>query len=208
MAIIYKNERDMNNNSYENRVLSKRYNSSYQVMSDIWCGADEATVWDDKENAPKRMYINIYDMNPSDWKPAEINVDATEEVKEKYREWLTQRHFESLVRDAEDHALQFEKGAIAKVVKGKSSKGVQGKVVVMISAPYRMGYRAIQARKLGIATSDVMIKKPLSNGKVVDAHRDMVWVWAMNCERIDKPQIDRDALLQQARERALREYAA
>lgn len=208
MAIIYKNERDMNNNSYENRVLSVKHNSSYQVMSDIWCGADEALVWDDKENAPKRLVVNIYDMNPADWKPAEINVDASEEVKAKYRDWLTQRHFESLVRDAEDQALQFEKGSIAKVVKGKSSKGVQGKVVVMISAPYRMGYRAIQTRKLGIATSDVMIKKPLSNGKVVDAHRDMVWVWAMNCQRVDKPQIDRDALLQQARERALREYAA
>ena len=208
MAIIYKNERDANNNSYENCVLSKKLNQSYQVMSDIWCGADEALVWDEKENAPKRMTVNIYDMQPTGWKPAEIIVDASDEVKVKYRDWLTQRHFERLVDDAEFAATQFEKGAIAKVVKGKSSKGVQGKVVVMISAPYRMGYRAVQSRKLGIATSDVMIKKPLSNGKVVDSHKDMVWVWAMNCQRVDKPQIDRDALLQQARSRALQEFAA
>jgi hypothetical protein len=196
----------LHENQYAGRVLKISRGESYQIMSDIWGSADWALVLNE-ENKPERICLNIYDMGA----PEHVStgeVDATEEVKSLYCDFLTQRHFDSLVQDAEDRAMEFEKGSIAQVVRGKTSKGMQGKVVVMISAPYRMGYRAVQKRKLGIATSDVMIKKPLSNGKVVDAHKDMIWVWAMNCQRLDKPQIDRDALLKQARDRALRDCAA
>jgi hypothetical protein len=71
-----------------------------------------------------------------------------------------------------------------------------------------MGYRASSEYKLAIATSDVKVKKALRNGKVAEVYQDVVWVWARNCQRVDVPQIDRQALLQTAQERAVRSIAA
>ena len=51
-------------------------------------------------------------------------------------------------------------------------------------------------------------KKALPNGKVVDAHRDMVWVWQRNCERVDVAQIDKDAILEQVKAEAARAVSA
>ena len=194
MPILYTAKRDADLNQYANRVLSKELNRTIQIMSDVWAGADYALVWDDEKNAPVNVCVNVYDMNPSDWRPAEIVVDATDEVKSLYRQWKIDREVERRVERFEDAAVAIEKGAIAKVVRGRNGKGTIGKVVVQMDAPYRMGYRSSMRRKVAIATSDVKVKKALRNGKVADVYQDVVWAWAMNCQRMDVAKPDREAI--------------
>lgn len=202
MAILYTLPTQYN--QYENCVLRREVDQSYQIMSDIWGTADWAFVWDKASASPKRVLVNVYDMNPPDWKPVQIEVDATEEVKEAYFNWQVKNLHESLISQAEDEARRIRKGSIAEVVRGRNGKGAKGKVVVVMTAPYRMGYKAAMMEKYGIATSDVTFKKALSNGKVVDAHQDMVWAWAKNCRRVDRDPVDKDALLIEATERVKR----
>lgn len=209
MAIMYTTERDIADyNSYENAVLAKVVDQSYRIMSDVWGTADFALVWDEATASPKQVLVNVYDMQGYNWVPTKIIVDATPEVRAAYEQWLVNVQFNHLVSRAEDAAREIEKGSIAKVVKGRNGKGTQGKVVVKMKATYGMGWQSRVLDKLGIATSDVMFKKALSNGKVVDAHRDMVWVWAHNCERVDVAPVDKDALLEQAKAWAAREVSA
>lgn len=200
MAIMYTADRDQNENTYKNQVLAKEHDQSYRIMSDVWGSADWALVWDDATASPKKVLVNVYDMNPESWKPVQIIVDATDAVREKYYQWLIKIRFDQLVGNAEDAARELVKGSIAKVVRGRNAKGTQGKVVVYMQARYGMGWQSKIEPKLGIATSDVTFKKALPNGKVVDAHRDMVWVWARNCQRVDIAPIDKDTILAEAKE--------
>lgn len=189
-------------------VLEKIVDHSYRIMSDIWGTADWALVWDEKSNGPKRLLVNVYDMNPSGWSPSEIVVDATEEVKAKYRDFQVKRLYEQLLGSAEIAARQIEKGCIAKVVKGKNGKGTVGKVVVMMDATYGMGWRASVEKKLAIATSDVKVKKALRSGKVAEVYQDVVWVWARNVERVDIAEINQHMLWLEAEKRVVRPIAA
>lgn len=209
MAIMYTTARDLAEcNRYENAVLAKVVDQSYRIMSDVWGTADFALVWDEATASPKQVLVNVYDMQGTGWVPVQIIVDATAEIREKYHQWLINCKFESLLGSAENASREILKGSIAKVVKGRNGQGVQGKVVVHMKASYGMGYRASIETKLGIATSDVTYKKALPNGKVVDAHRDMVWAWARNCQRVDVAPIDKDAILEQAKAWAARELSA
>lgn len=208
MAILYTAARDSNENRYEGLVLARVVNQSYRIMSDVWGTADFARVWDEATAGPKMILVNVYDMNPESWRPVQITVDATDEIREKYNLWQINLEFQRRVGIAESEALRIEKGCIAKVVKGKNGKGTVGKVVVQMQARYGMGWRASVENKLGIATSDVTFKKALPNGKVVNAHRDMVWVWQRNCERVDVAKIDKDAILEQVKAEAARSVSA
>lgn len=208
MAILYTETCETHYNRYEGFVLAKVVDQSYRIMSDVWGTADFALVWDEASASPKQVLVNVYDMQGAGYVPTKIEVDATPEAREKYTQWLINVRFNQLVNDAENEVRAIEKGSIAKVVKGRNAKGTQGKVVVKMQARYGMGWKSSIQNKLGIATSDVMIKKALSNGKVVDAHRDMVWVWAHNCERVDVAQIDKDKILEQAKAWAAREVSA
>jgi hypothetical protein len=189
-------------------VLEKKHDNSYQIMSDVWGSADWATVWDEATSSPKHILVNVYDMNPSGWCPVQITVDATDEIREKHKQWLINREYERLLGSAEIAARRIEKGCIAKVVKGKSGKGTIGPVVVAMNAIYGMGWRSSQELKVAIATSDVKVKKALRNGKVAEVYQDVVWAWARNVVRIDIAKIDREALWKQAQERAVRAIAA
>lgn len=194
MAINYTAERDANENRYEGCVLSKEVDHSYRIMSDIWGTADFALVWDVATASPKNILVNVYDMNPESWRPVQIEVDATEEVKQAYLDWQINQKYQELEHEAISASHQIEKGAIAKVVRGRTGKGTVGKVVVQMLANYGMGYRANREYKLAIATSDVMIKKPLASGKIIDVHQDVVWVWQRNCQRVDVKPVDKVAL--------------
>lgn len=189
-------------------VLEKIVDRDYRIMSDVWGTADWALVWDEKSNGPKKLLVNVYDMNPESWRPTEIVVDATEEVKAKYRDWQIDQEYRRLLGNAEIAVRQIEKGCIAKVVKGRNGKGTIGKVVVMMDAAYGMGWQSRIEKKLAIATSDVKVKKALRNGKVAEVYQDVVWVWARNVERVDVAKINKDALLQTAQERVVRSIAA
>ena len=208
MAILYTAARDSNENCYEGFVLARVVDQSYRIMSDVWGTADFARVWDEATASPKMILVNVYDMNPESWRPVQIAVDATDEVKAKYRDWQIKGEYERLLGSAEIAAKQIEKGGIAKVVKGKNGKGTVGPVVVMMDATYGMGWRSSVEKKLAIATSDVKVKKALRSGKVAEVYQDVVWVWARNCQRVDVPHIDKDALLQTAQERVVRSIAA
>lgn len=199
MAILYTAERDANENRYEGCVLAKIVDRDYRIMSDIWGTADFALVWDETTSSPKNILINVYDMNPSGWCPVQIQVDATEEIKKAYLDWKINQTYQRLLGTEENRVHEIEKGAIAKVVRGRTGKGTVGKVVVQMLANYGMGYRASREYKLAIATSDVMIKKPLASGKIIDVHQDVVWVWQRNCERVDIQSIDKTALLEKAK---------
>ena len=91
---------------------------------------------------------------------------------------------------AQNEARTMVKGSVVKVVSGRTAKGVEGPVVVVIQRPYGMGYRANMENKFAIATSDVMVDFAAKNGKVYKNHRDVVWVWARNCELVNIPEID------------------
>jgi hypothetical protein len=194
---------------------SEQHKGFYDSQTD-WAGyvlekkhdTDWAIVWDEATSSPKHILVNVYDMNPEGWRPVQITVDATDEIREKYKQYLINREYERLLDLAIMDSKQIEKGAIAKVVRGKSGKGTVGKVVVQMIATYGMGYRASSEYKLAIATSDVKVKKPLRSGKIVEVYQDVVWVWQRNCERVDVAKIDKDALLQAAQERVVRSIAA
>jgi hypothetical protein len=202
MAILYTLPTQYN--QYENCVLERKVDQSYRIMSDIWGTADYAYVWDEATASPKMVLVNVYDMNPSDWKPTRIEVDATDEVRAKFLNWRTKIEFETLLGTEEQRVRQIEKGAVAKVVKGKNGKGTIGPVVVAMNAIYGMGWRSSQELKVAIATSDVKVKKALRNGKVAEVYQDVVWAWARNVVRVDIAKIDREALQKQALERAVR----
>lgn len=189
-------------------VLKKTHDSNYRIMSDVWGSADWALVWDEKSNGPKHILVNVYDMNPEGWRPAEIVVDATEEVQAKYRHWQVNREYQKLLENAEVAVRRIEKGCIAKVVKGRNGKGTIGKVVVAMTAIYGMGWRASQELKVAIATSDVKVKKALRNGKVAEVYRDVVWAWARNVIREDVAEINQHMLWLEAEARVARSYPA
>ena len=187
--------------NWEGLVLKVEHDQNYRIMSDVWGSADWATVWDESTASPRKVLVNVYDMNGPDWKPVQITVDATDEIREKYNQYMINLEFNRLLNAEQSFNNQIQKGVIAKVVKGKNGKGTIGPVVVMMDATYGMGYRSSLEKKLAIATSDVKVKKPLRNGKVVEVYQDVVWAWARNCVRVDVPQIDKDALLEQAKAR-------
>jgi len=211
MAIMWR-EQDKGYNgteqTWEGAVLKVEHDRNYRIMSDVWGSADWATVWDESTAAPKKILVNVYDMQGPHWKPAQIIVDATDEIREKYNQWQINLEFQRRLGTAESDARQIQKGCIVKVVKGKNGKGTVGKVVVQMQARYGMGWQSSTENKLGVATSDVTFKKALPNGRVVDAHRDMVWVWQRNCERVDVAQIDKDAILEQVKAEAARVVSA
>lgn len=194
--------------NWEGAVLKVEHDQNYRIMSDVWGSADWATVWDEATSSPKQILVNVYDMNPDGWRPVQITVDATDEIREKYKQWMINREYSRLLEIEERRAREIEKGSIAKVVKGKNGKGTIGKVVVQMVATYGMGYRSTSEYKLAIATSDVKVKKPLRSGKIVEVYQDVVWAWQRNCERVDVTKIDKDALLQAAQERVVRSIAA
>lgn len=190
--------------NWEGAVLKVEHDTNYRIMSDVWGSADWATVWDAQEQRAKKVLVNVYDMQGPDWKPVQITVDATDEIREKYNQYMINLEYQKLLNAEQSFNNQIQKGVIAKVVKGKNGKGTIGPVVVMMDATYGMGYRSSLEKKLAIATSDVKVKKALRNGKVVEVYQDVVWAWARNCVRVDVPQIDKDALLEQARARYAR----
>lgn len=190
--------------NWEGLVLKVEHDKSYRIMSDVWGSADWALVWDEATASPKNILVNVYDMNPEGWRPAQITVDATDEIREKYNQYMINLEYERLLNAEKSFNNQIQKGVIAKVVKGKNGKGTIGPVVVMMDATYGMGWRASLEKKVAIATSDVKVKKALRNGKVVEVYQDVVWAWARNCERVDVPQIDQDEILERARARFAR----
>ena len=160
---------------------------SIQVMSDIWETTKFATYWDDQAGMiNEKPYVE------------QAEVDATPEVLEKVKAYLFKDAFNIAKLQAMNYAAAIYKGSVVKVVNGRTAKGTVGKVVAMIQRPYQMGWKSTTQTKYGIATSEEKIKVAAANGKVYENYKDMVWVWARNCELENVPEID----LEEVKERA------
>ena len=152
---------------------------SEQVMSDIWEMITKAFYWDPTQNAIREQWLNDTDV---------VKVDADYDKilplieKAEYGKFLA-RELESAKDEAENPAVR---GREVRVVKGrdKSVKGSVGKVVVVKEMQYSMGYRSSVAPKLGIALNDVMVEV-VRNGKTYTNYKNMIWVWAHNCEVVN-----------------------
>jgi hypothetical protein len=158
-----------------------------QVMSDIWEQALCATYWDEEKQCVDRAtWIHNGE------------VDATPEVIAKAKAYIYakayDRAFQKRKAEAEQEAREIIKGSKVKVVSGRTAKGLEGPVVVMIERYYGMGYRARLEKKVAIAKSEVKVKVPGKNGRVYENYRDLEWVWARNCEVIDVPAIDLESI--------------
>ena len=171
-------------------VLKVSHHESYQVMSDIWGSCSKVLVWDHDANKPVTHSYNFSDMGQV-WSKAKIEIDATEEVKDKYRKHLIEVRKQKLVDAAVTSAAKINKGNMVEVVRGRKVKaGTKGKVIAMIWANYGMGYRSKQMMKCGIALDDEMEYVIGKNGKGYDRHKNVAWVWEMYCERLDKDPIN------------------
>jgi hypothetical protein len=154
---------------------------SVRVMSDVWETAQMASYWSESEQKIKtEMWITT------------ATVDATPEVLAKVENYLYQEALARATGTAQIAARRIVKGSTVKVVSGRNAKGTTGRVEVVITRPYGMGYRSALLEKYGIATSDVKVKVVAQNGRVYENYRDMVWVWAKNCEMLDVPAIDQE----------------
>lgn len=166
----------------------KSWNGSVRVMMDEWASATFASYWDETDQTIKTMS-----------EVDKVVVDATPEVMAKVKDFYYKQAYAEAMSMAEADARSIVKGSVVKVARGRASKGVQGKVVVSIDRPYKMGWQSVMAQKVGIATSDVMIKVPAANGRVYDNYRDMVWAWARNVDLVEVPAIDMKEVEERAR---------
>ena len=201
MAITFKNaDGTIRSVEYVGKVISLSLNENYKIMSDVWGSADSAVVWDSDKNEPKKVYIRFCDYN---WDNNSFGeVDATDEVKAAYREYLVQNKFKTLKAQAERDLAVIERGHTVEVISGrKVKKGTKGKVVGVVMQESGYGYRRSLCQKIGIATSDRTIKTTARNGKTYDRHLDVVWVWAYHCARIDAPKVDLNAVRAEAERR-------
>ena len=186
MAITYKRytyNKETNRQEFELVTVGegatlKKYMGSVQVFFDEWASALHATYWDEETQSIRTL---------SDVES--VTIDATPEVKEKVKSFLYSHAREEAAKRLSEQAAEIRKGSVVKVTSGRSDKGAVGKVVAMIDRPYKMGWKSVMAKKLGIATSDVMIKVPAANGKVYENHKDMVWAWARNVNLVEVPAV-------------------
>ena len=199
--------RDEYPETFAHGAVLKTGTRSCQIMSDVWGTERYALYWDATEQKPVDVWLDTCDYGWLYNDKVHAEVDATPEVKAAYREYLIAREVERRVRIEEDRNVVISKGCTAKVTRGKTAVGTEGKVIAVIKARYGMGYYSSMENKIGIATSDVTYKKALPNGKVVDAHKDVVWVWARNCVRTDVPAVDMEAVRADAEAMFMREAA-
>lgn len=169
--------------------------SSVQIMSDVWGTELYALYWDEESKSVKHAHLDTYEWSRSNdgYGLADATVDATEQVWKKVEQFYIDRYFQEYESKALSQAKQIAKESIVKVVSGRQNKGIQGKVAVILERAYGMGYRSTIERKLGIATSEVMVDKRVGN-KVYKNYRDIVWAWARNCELAVVPGIDRETV--------------
>lgn len=195
MAIVYTVETyNTETRKYDRETKTIAVGATYdtwqgtvQVMFDEWAQATFASYWDEAEQRTKQISS-----------VQKVTIDATPEVMAKVKNFIYSRAYEKALSDARAEAARITKDSIVKVARGRSSKGVQGKVVVAIQKPYQTGWRSNLELKVGIATSEVKVKVPAANGRVYENYRDMVWAWARNCDLVVVPEIDLESVKERA----------
>lgn len=158
---------------YYSRVSSMEELNGYNVVIRYW---DEAT------GRPASYTCGSQE--------ADYTIDATEEVLEKYGQYIYDLEHSKLLREAEEIASHVERGCVAVVVKGrKVPLGTQGKVVGVAASQY--------GPKVGIATSDEMTEVE-KNGRKYMNHKDVVWTAFSNVKRVDVALINMEEIVRRA----------
>lgn len=149
---------------------------SEQIMSDIWEMVTKAFYWDAASGAVREKWLD---------NDTKVTIDADFDSllpaieSAEYAKFL-KVELENTKAESENPAVR---GRMVEVVRGrdKTVKGKTGKVVVVKDMQYGMGYRSVVQPKLGIALNDEMVEV-VRNGKTYTNYKNMIWVWAHNCE--------------------------
>ncbi len=174
------------------------YAQSERIMSDIWEWVTSVYYWDPATGSIKSMWLGEETTYTIDCDFATI----ADDVRKAYYD----RNFKRQLAIASDEAEVPAKGRVVRVVRGKTGKGAEGKVVVAIERPYGMGWMSSLEMKLGIALDDEMTTYVAKNGKTYPTHKNMIWVWARNCEVVN-PEVDIEDVTYRATSIANREVA-
>jgi hypothetical protein len=170
--------------------------NSERIMSDVWEWITSVYYWDPASGSVKSMWLD---------ERAEYTIDCEfATIANDVRRAFYLRNLKYHTERAERAAQVPDKGRTVKVVRGKTAKGAEGKVVVAIERPYQMGWRTNLELKLGVALDDEMTTYVAKNGKTYPTHKNIAWVWARNCEvvnpEIDLAEVDRRAAADTERE--------
>jgi hypothetical protein len=164
--------------SIAGRVFAVRC-ESVQVMSDIWEYIPCAHYIDELGRQQRRCLNALSD----------AVVDCSPEAIADYRQHCyEQQRFQLINRREYELSDVTVRGRVVRVAKGRTDKGLCGKVVAVIQRHYGASFHKTRPEpKLGIAIDDVL--KP--NG----FHANVTWVWARNCiveilEPVDYSELD------------------
>lgn len=169
--------RSKDKTEFVNSTLFVR-NQSVQVMSDIW----EWTMV--AHSITENGGVTTHTLGDG-WYANYAEVDVNEEAFQRHWNFLFQKKRTELLLEAESSSkYPAVKGRRVKVVRGRTAKGVVGKVFSVIESSYSSGYRNSIEPKLGIALNDIKIPV-IKNGRTYEQYAFVQWIWARNCEVID-----------------------
>ena len=175
------------------------YCQDTKIWSDEWGTGKYAQYWDENKQSIMHHLLGVYGL-ASDDSFDTADVDITPENLAKVEQFHYNNTIRELLNEQRKSAQEIVRGSQVEVYAGRTGKGTVGEVVVMIERPYGMGYHSSMEIKLGIATSNEMIDVEV-NGKTYKNHKDMVWVWARNCKRLDVTEPDMAVIERLARSR-------
>lgn len=160
-------------------TLFTRY-ETVQVMSDVWESMMMVYYWDSEKRS-------LESLSNTEYRPVEYEIDADyDKIFEEMQETYLEEEFKNACVIEERRAANVEvKGRIVKVVSGKTAQGTVGKVVAMTEKVYGNHYRAPVRMKLAIALDDEMTTFIAKNGREYPCHKNVVWVWGLNCEVVN-----------------------
>ena len=175
---------------------------SIRIFFDEWGIEEYAMYWDGE----KIVDVAIDNDAPGrrEDERGSVTLDATPKVWRELEEYYRNHETIRLMEDAYKAASAIQKDDKVQVVSGRNNKGANGQVVATILAPYRMGWKSVERRKLGIALTDRKETVQGRSGKTFERFADVVWVWEMNCTKTNKTPIDYSCIYEKANEHAQR----
>lgn len=166
---------------YEGRVFEKYVDRNYRIMSDVYGTAIGVKYWDGEKIVSQFLWC---DMDGT--RVPEIIPDASDEVKKTAYDCVFEKTYAAeYEKKAQEIAGTFVEGEQVEVVSGRAAKGRSGKVVKLIRAAYKVGYRNSQTETKALVAfsdemKDVFVEK---YGKTFKNYADAEWVWSRNLKK-------------------------